>query len=400
MKPSGNGGNMPGGKNQTIHGEIAERRKEEVDKQKDANKLLLDLVKNNPITKATYKALEESTTAHVQEAIASGMPYADILNSAHQQAGIPSSIDLSIPKGNNSDESVNPEDQIRDNILKQLLEASKPKGFWGRFQENIAKTTGNVTDEDRINNLSGMQKVLNPGTAASTIAAMKESEKKENALQIADAIENGDQLADFKSLYGLAGPVKAELSRRGVNVANLQLQAVAEIKLAQTLNGPQQRRLLQSIDSVMGGLDELDNLNSEFQRTGIKVFNKGQLEALANGAGTPEQQDVAQRFKTQIIGLQDEFGNVVMGGNSPTDRALELAGKIFNSDFNNTSITSSAKQMRRLLNMRKSAITNSGPAITGRSSIDNKQSAPAGIGTENTPAAKGGYSDFRKAIGR
>lgn len=257
---------------------------------------------------------------------------------------------------------------------------------------------GGHSTNDLLNQLLKVSEINknSNGLLSSQISEMKESDKKENAQAIADGIESGNQLADFKSLYGLAGPVKAELQRRGVDVAKLQLQATAETKLAQTLNGPQQVRLKQSIESVMGGLDELDNLNSEFQRSGIKLFNKGQLEALANGAGTPEQQELAQRFKTQIIGLQDEFGNVVMGGNSPTDRALELAGKIFNSDFNNTAISAATKQMRRLLAMRKSAIDNIGSANAGQA----KENTPAGVGTAEIPAYKGGYSDFRKMLGR
>lgn len=227
------------------------------------------------------------------------------------------------------------------------------------------------------------------------VAQIKEAEKKQNAMDIADAIETGDQLADFKSLYGLAGPVKAELSRRGVDVAKLQLQATAETKLAQTLNGPQQVRLKQSIDSVLSGLDELDNLNEEFGRYGIKAFNKGQLEFLANGGGTKEQQDLAQRFKTQMIGLQDEFGNVVMGGNSPTDRALELAGKIFNSDFNNAAISGATKQMRRLLSMRKSAIDN---FSTAKVQHGDKMSESTNS-TDNSAPAKS-YKDLLKAVGR
>jgi hypothetical protein len=189
--------------------------------------------------------------------------------------------------------------------------------------------------------------------------------KQDSIKSIADAMQNGDQLADFTGLYGLSGPVKAELEKRGVNVAKLQLQTLGEKRLAQTLNGPQQVRLRQSIKSVQDGLDILDNLNSEFERTGIKGFNKAEIEALANGSGTKEQQQIAQQFKTQIIGLQDEFGNVIMSGNSPTDRALELGGKTFNEDYNDTTIGAATKQMRILLNTRMNAIDSVGASGGG-----------------------------------
>ena len=199
-----------------------------------------------------------------------------------------------------------------------------------------------------------------PPVRAGSTAQQNYKDKLDNAKSIADAIENGEQLADFKSLYGLAGPVKAELSRRGVDVRKLQLQATAETKLAQTLQGPQQVRLRQSIDSVLQGLNELESINQEFDRFGIRIFNKAKITALVNGAGSKEQQDVAQRFVTQMIGLQDEFGNVIMSGNSPTDQALKLAGNIFKSDYNNTSVKASISQARRLLTMRRTAIENVG----------------------------------------
>lgn len=289
-----------------------------------------------------------------------------------------------------------------------LNDAPKMEPSKGLFSSASVTPEGNIQDAGALGGIFGTNthallknlltvseiKKNSTGSMASQLGQMKEDEKNQNTKDIADAMENGSQLADFKSLYGLAGPVKAELSRRGVNVAKLQLQATAENKLAQTLNGPQQVRLRQSVDSVLQGLDELDSLNSEFDRTGIKLFNKGKLEFLANGGGTPEQQEIAQRYKTQMIGLQDEFGNVVMAGNSPTDRALELSAKIFNSDFNNTAISASTKQMRRLLSMRKSAIDNVG---SNSGQIDSKSNNP---NQENIKQSSSSYNDFRKAIGR
>lgn len=60
----------------------------------DPNEILKQMVKNNPITKATYKAIEDHTTDAVNHAISVGMPYADIINSAHQQAGIPNPTNM------------------------------------------------------------------------------------------------------------------------------------------------------------------------------------------------------------------------------------------------------------------------------------------------------------------
>lgn len=97
-------------------------------------KLLQDLIKNNPITKATYKALEESTTAHVQEAISAGMPYASIIDSAHQQAGIPKP-------------STNPEQ------IAETPQSAKPKGNFWHTPFQINQQTGEVTPESVLGGL-------------------------------------------------------------------------------------------------------------------------------------------------------------------------------------------------------------------------------------------------------
>lgn len=207
------------------------------------------------------------------------------------------------------------------------------------------------------------------------LGMMKEKDKKDNVAAISDAIENGDQLADFQSLYGLAGPVKAELERRGVKVGDLQLNALAEKKFVQTLNSPAQTRLRQIIPSVTDGLDILDSLNNDFQRTGIKAFNKAELEALSNGSGTKEQQEVAAKFVTQLSVLSDEAGSLFMNGNTPTDKSIELFQKIVKGDYNDTTINSAIKQLKVNLNIRKNAIEHTGAVgINGPINQDNSSS--------------------------
>ncbi len=103
-----------------------------------------------------------------------------------------------------------------------------------------------------------------------------------------------------------------------------------------------------------------DGLNNEFQRSGVKAFNKAQIEALANGAGTKEQQETAQKFITQISVLSDEAGSLFMNGNTPTDKSIELFQKIVSGDYNDTAIRSAIKQLKTNLNIRKNAIENTG----------------------------------------
>lgn len=314
-----------------------------------------------PYQKGVNKKLEEAGSTHVAEALQQGVDPRQI----QSQAG----LDHPAMDAQQQPQSQMQQQQPQMQQPGQQRQSMNPLQLLHNLVQGVVDIIPTSPEAKTANAKVALNQQLlaNGGlSSAQQVQQMNYEDKKKNAKSIADAIESGDQMADFKSLYGLAGPVKAELERRGVNVADLQKQAIAETKLAQTLNGPQQTRLRQSIDSTLQGLDELDSLNQEFQRTGIKSFNKAQIEALKNGAGTPEQQDIAQRFVTQMTGLQDEFGNVVMGGNSVTDKVLALSGKIFNSDYNNTTVTATTKQARRLLKMRKDAIENVGVAGGGK----------------------------------
>jgi hypothetical protein len=54
--------------------------------------------------------------------------------------------------------------------------------------------------------------------------------------------------------------------------------------------------------------------------------------------------------------LADEMGSIFMGGNTPTDRSLDMAQKLFRGDFNDTALKASNEQVKRNLGYRANAI--------------------------------------------
>ena len=181
---------------------------------------------------------------------------------------------------------------------------------------------------------------------------------------IADAIQNGDQPPTVQGLYRNAGPVRAELARRGVPLAQMETDWKATQKYVGTLNGTQQTRLRQAISTASDSLDKIDSLYQEYHSivgdAGMKVFNKAGLLAAKNLPGRAGA--VATALDAQIADVTSELGNVYMGGNSPTDHSLSLAGKNLSSDWNRQTFEEAIKQAHLNLGIRKNSILHAEPA--------------------------------------
>lgn len=219
-----------------------------------------------------------------------------------------------------------------------------------------------------------------------------------DAKDIADAIANGDQPPTLQGLYRNAGPVRAELARRGVPMAQMETDWKATQKYVGTLNGPQQVRLRQAITTASDSVDKIDQLYNEYHSivgdTGMKAFNKAGLataKQLPGRAGA-----VATALDAQIADLTSELGNVYMGGNSPTDHSLSLAAKNLSSDWNKATFEEGLKQIHQNIKIRQNSITHSAPAGTsGESNYYPQQGG--GQPAVAAPASQGG--DFFSKFG-
>jgi hypothetical protein len=185
-----------------------------------------------------------------------------------------------------------------------------------------------------------------------------------DAKDIADAIENGDQPPTLQGLYRNAGPVRAELARRGVHLAQMELDWKATTKYMSTLNGSQQVRLRQAVSSASEMADKVDDIYKQYHDAvgdaGMKAFNKAGLIAAQNLPGKAGA--LAHALVSQISDLTADLGNVYMGGNSPTDHALELAGKNLSADWNRETFEEGIKQVHANIKIRQNSITHAQPA--------------------------------------
>lgn len=191
----------------------------------------------------------------------------------------------------------------------------------------------------------------------------------DTANQIALAIERGDQPPDMKGLYRYGGPVRAILGRRGYDftAANQDWQAVQ--RWISTANGPQQNRMRQAAQTAYESLDVIDQLSAqlskEVPRGAIKVLNRASLVAAQNGAFGPAAQSTATLLAAQITDVTSELGNVYMGGNSPTDHALQLAGKNLSADWTEKQLRDATNLARTNLRIRLNSMRFAQPVSPG-----------------------------------
>jgi hypothetical protein len=203
----------------------------------------------------------------------------------------------------------------------------------------------------------------------------------------ADAIVRGDQPPSLQGSYSKGLALRAELGRRGFDLATAQNDWNAIQRHLSTLNGPQQERLRQAITTVQDIVPQIEELYSEWKRvgvaSGVKIFNRASLAAAKQLPG--QAGAVASTLDALIADLNADLGVVYKGGNSSTDASLELANKNLSADWNELTFKKAIDQIKKNAQIRYNSINNSQPAGLSQGSIYNKQ--PQGQGQQPPPAA-------------
>lgn len=209
---------------------------------------------------------------------------------------------------------------------------------------------------------------------------------------IAQAIVDGNQPPNLQGLYRMGAPVRAELARKGYDLATAQRDWTAIQRHLGTLNGQQQERLRQAVSFTTDSLDIINDLYGKWQKvgpaSGFKVLNRAALQAAKQVPG--ETGSIATNLEAQINDLTSELGTVYKGGNASTDESLRLAAENLKADWNEQTFKSAIDQIRKNLKIRSNSIMNSQPAGVSA----NSPYLPQGGGSN--PAPQSGtihYSD-------
>src|SRR5262245_2947510 len=154
----------------------------------------------------------------------------------------------------------------------------------------------------------------------------------------------------------------AEAHRQGYDLVTAVQDWTATAKYLQTLNGAQQTRLRQAADTAYHSLDIIDDLAKQWDAGRFPILNKANLAAAVNGAYGTQANKIATLLQAQIGDLTSELGNVYMGGNSPTDHALELAAKNLSGDWSKDVLLDATALARMNLRIRLNSMNTLPPA--------------------------------------
>lgn len=243
--------------------------------------------------------------------------------------------------------------QAEDRKARQKFEQDNP--ILSNEQIAAAPWLARVADAEGRVPRDVLAKAMAPQTATSAGRGLV---NEGDAGAIADAIEQGLQPPDMKGLYRFGGPVRAELGRRGYDMTAANKDWLATQRTIATLNGPQQTRLRQAVNTAYESLDVIDQLNERLQklvpRTSVRLLNHAGLTALKNLPG--EAGVVARELDGQITDVVSELGNAYMGGNSPTDHALQLSAKNLDSNWSFDQLKAMTALARKNLGIRRNSI--------------------------------------------
>lgn len=203
-------------------------------------------------------------------------------------------------------------------------------------------------------------------------------------MDIAGAIIRGDQPPVLTGLYRNAGPVRAELARKGYDLTKATLDWQGTTRHMQTLNGPQQLRVRQALSTLEETIPLIKQRYSEWKKTGLpggfRVWNKAALAASAN---LPGEKGAAARAVVQLVNdAIPELANIYMGGNSPTDHALQVASTNLSAEWNQEQFERALANVEETLKYRKNSIAQSQPMGT---SATNEYWQGQGGGAERQP---------------
>ena len=150
--------------------------------------------------------------------------------------------------------------------------------------------------------------------------------------------------------------IKAGLTAVGFNLTQATNEWTATQKYIASANSPTQVKLKQAITSVQQGIGQLKLDAAKWNAGGFAPLNSANMIAALSGAYGQDAQSIAADFQQQSTIIQDELGQTFMGGNSPTDKALGLAGKVFDTSWSDTTLNSALDQLDTNLGFRMNAI--------------------------------------------
>lgn len=154
----------------------------------------------------------------------------------------------------------------------------------------------------------------------------------------------------------------AEAHRQGYDLQGAVTDWNATQKHLATMNGAQQLRLNQAINALPDMLDSVDALATKWKGGKFPILNRANLALAKGGTYGSDVASVANQLDAQIADVTADLGNVYMGGNSPTDHALGLAGKSLKGEWDEKVLHDMVALAKKNVTIRRNSIAHTGVA--------------------------------------
>lgn len=204
---------------------------------------------------------------------------------------------------------------------------------------------------------------------------------------IVEGIKDGSQPPTTQGLYHNAAGVRAKLAKDGFDLAKAQQEWTATQKFLASANNSQQLRLHQAINQVDETLPLVEELGKAWNAGKYRDLNILQLDMAKRGLLDPEAQSVAVRLDAAIGDVTAEAANIFMGGNSPTDKAIDLAMTQLDKATSVQTLMDSVAQLKKLIQYRKNSLNQAGPVGTPDNRYAPQQQQPAPAASPLPPPA-------------
>lgn len=178
--------------------------------------------------------------------------------------------------------------------------------------------------------------------------------------------------------------IMAEAHRQGYDLQGAVTDWNATQKHVATMNGAQQLRLNQAINSLPEMLDSVDALAAKWKGGRFPILNKANLAAAKGGAYGTDVASVANQLDAQIADVTADLGVVYMGGNSPTDHALGLAGKSLKGEWDEKVLHDMVTLAHKNVTIRSHSMKNTG--VAGASATNPYGAQPPAAAAPPAPA--------------
>lgn len=193
---------------------------------------------------------------------------------------------------------------------------------------------------------------------------------------IAEAVQRGDLPPDLNQYSRYAkDQIASELAKMGFNLSQATTDWRATQKHIASLNSTQQLRLNQAVDALPEMLDTVEDLAKQWKAGRFPLLNRGNLALAKNGVYGKAAASIATQLESQIADVTGELGQVIMGGNSPTDHALELASKNLSGNWEEGVLLDAVARARKNVGIRRNSILNTG--VAGASADNPYAASPA-----------------------